>query len=116
MVYDEEDKDWNRKEVLMAVKVLIKRHIKEGKGKEVFALLNKTRAIAMNQKGYITGETLMSHHDPHRVIVISTWQTIENWLAWKDNKDRMANEAKLEQYLEFPTEYEEYVFGTFPYK
>jgi hypothetical protein len=97
MVYDEDDKDWNRKEVIMAVKVLIKRHIKEGKAKEVFALLNKTRAIAMNQKGYITGETLMSHYDPHRVIVISTWQTIENWLAC-------------------PTEYEEYVFGTFPSK
>jgi heme-degrading monooxygenase HmoA len=106
----------SNKEVIMAVKVLIKRHIKEGKSKEVFALLNKTRAIAMNQKGYITGETLMSHYDPHRIIVISTWQTIDNWLAWKDNKERMANEAKLEQYLEFPTEYEEYVFGTFPHK
>lgn len=100
----------------MAVKVLIKRHIKEGKSKEVFALLNKTRADAMNQKGYITGETLMSHYDPHRLLVISTWQTIENWLAWKENNDRKANEARLEQYLEFPTEYEEYVFGTFPQK
>jgi heme-degrading monooxygenase HmoA len=100
----------------MAVKVLIKRHIKKGKAKEVFALLNKTRAIAINQKGYITGETLMSHYDPHRVIVISTWQTIEDWLAWKDNKDRMVNEAALEQYLEFSTEYEEYVVGTVPYK
>ena len=100
----------------MAVKVLIKRHIREGKSKEVFALLNKTRAIAMNQKGYITGETLMSHYDPHRVIVISTWQTIENWLAWKDNKERTANEAKLEQFLESPTTYVEYIFGTYPIK
>ncbi len=100
----------------MAVKVLIKRHIKEGQSKEVFALLNKTRSAAMNQKGYITGETLMSHDDPHRVIVISTWQTIDNWLAWKDNKERKGIEAKLEPYLQFPTEYEEYVFGTFPQK
>ena len=100
----------------MAVKVLIKRHIKEGKSKEVFALLNKTRSAAMNQKGYITGETLISHYDPHRVIVISTWQTIDNWLAWRDNEERKAHEAKLEQYLEFPTEYEEYVFGTFSHK
>ena len=34
----------------MAVKVMIKRHIKEGKAKDVFALLNKTRSDAMNQK------------------------------------------------------------------
>jgi heme-degrading monooxygenase HmoA len=100
----------------MAVKILIKRHLKEGKAQEVFAILNKIRATAINQKGYITGETLTSHRDPNRVIVISTWQTIEDWLAWKDNKDRMANEAELEPYLEVSTEYEEYVVGTFPYK
>jgi heme-degrading monooxygenase HmoA len=100
----------------MAVKVLIKRHLKEGTAKEVFAILNKMRAIAINQKGYITGETLTSHHDPHRVIVIATWQTIEDWLAYKDDKDRTANEAELEQYLESSTEYEEYVVGTVPYK
>ena len=39
----------------MAVKVLIKRRFKEGKAKEVFALLNKFRAEAMLQTGYITG-------------------------------------------------------------
>ncbi len=100
----------------MAVKVMIKRHIKEGKTKDVFALLNKTRSDAMNQRGYITGETLMSYNDPHRLLVVSTWQSIENWLAWKDNDDRKANEAKLEQFLEFPTEYDEYIFGTYPSK
>ena len=42
----------------MSVKVTIKRHIKSGKAKEVFALLNQARSAAMNQKGYITGETL----------------------------------------------------------
>jgi hypothetical protein len=44
----------------MIVKVMIKRKIKEGKAREVFALLNKFRADAMNQKGYISGETLIS--------------------------------------------------------
>ncbi|MDH3724057.1 MAG: antibiotic biosynthesis monooxygenase, partial [Desulfobacteraceae bacterium] len=70
----------------MAVKVMIKRHIKEGKAKDVFALLNRHRSNAMKQKGYITGETLMSYQDPHHLIVISTWQGIENWIAWKENK------------------------------
>ena len=100
----------------MTVKVMIKRHIKEGRAKEVFALLNKHRSNAMNQKGYITGETLMGYLDPHCLLVISTWQSIENWIAWKENNDRKANEAKLEQFLEAPTEFEEFIFGTYPSK
>ena len=96
------------------VKVMIKRHIKEGKVKDVFALLNKQRAKAMNQRGHLTGETLTSYQNPHCLLVISTWQSMENWLAWKENEERRANEAELEQFLESPTEYDEYIFGTYP--
>ena len=45
----------------MVVKVLIKRKIKEGRTRGVFALLNKFRFDAMKQKGYISGETLFNH-------------------------------------------------------
>ena len=100
----------------MAVKVLIKRRFKEGKAKEVFALLNKFRAEAMSQTGYITGESLINIDDPQKILVISTWQSIENWLKWKEDPARKANEAKLQQYLEDPTEHETYVFGTYPTK
>ena len=58
----------------MIVKVMIKRKIKEGKAREVFALLNKSRSDAMNQKGYITGETLINHDNPREILVISMWQ------------------------------------------
>ncbi len=96
------------------VKVMIKRHIKEGKAKDVFALLKKQRVKAMNQRGHLKGETLMSYQNPQCLLVISAWQSMENWLAWKENKERRANEAKLEQFLESPTEYDEYIFGTYP--
>ena len=96
------------------IKVMIKRHIKEGKAKDVFALLNKQRAKAMNQRGHLTGETLTSYQNPHCLLVISTWQSMENWIAWKENEERRANEEKLEQFLESPTEYDEYIFGTYP--
>ena len=100
----------------MAVKVLIKRRFKQGKDKEVFALLNKLRAEAMLQTGYITGESLIKLDDPQKILVISTWQSMENWLKWREDPERKANEAKLQQYLEEPTEHEEYVFGTSPTK
>ena len=97
----------------MVVKVMIKRKIKEGKAREVFALLNKFRSDAMNQKGYISGETLINHDDPLEILVVSMWQGMENWLKWRENPERQANETKLEQWLEGPTTYTTYVFSTY---
>ena len=97
----------------MIVKVMIKRKIKVGKAREVFTLLNKFRSDAMNQKGYISGETLINHDDPLEILVISMWQGMENWLKWKENPERKANESLLENCLEEPTSYKSYVFGTY---
>ena len=96
----------------MIVKVTIKRKIKEGKAREVFALLNKFRSDAMNQRGYISGETLINHDNPREILVIAMWQDIENWHAWRENPERKANETLLERWLEEPTAYESYVFST----
>ncbi len=98
----------------MAVKVIIKRRFREGKAKEVFALLKKFRSEAMDQEGYITGETLIGFDDPQKVLVIATWQSRDNWLKWKEDSGRKANEALLQQYLDGPTEYEVYVLGPYP--
>ena len=97
----------------MVVKVMIKRKIKEGKAREVFALLNKFRSDAMNQRGYISGETLLNHDDPMEILVVSMWQSMENWLKWKENPERRANENLLEKLLEGPTTYTSYVFSTY---
>ena len=97
----------------MIVKVMIKRKIKVGKAREVFTLLNKFRSDAMNQKGYISGETLINHDDPMEILVISMWQGMENWLNWKENSERKANETLLEKWLEEPTRYKSYVFSTY---
>ncbi len=97
----------------MVAKVLIKRSIKEGKTREVFALLNKFRSDAMNQRGYISGETLINHDNPQEILVIAMWQGIENWHKWKENPERIANEAKMALWLEEPTSYDTYIFGTY---
>jgi heme-degrading monooxygenase HmoA len=96
----------------MSVKVLIKRQIREGKAKEVFGLLNKFRSNAMEQKGYISGETLYNHDNPNEILVISTWQSPDNWIAWKENEERKANEILLERWLAKSTEYSTFVLGT----
>ena len=100
----------------MAVKVIIKRRFREDKANEVFALLKKFRAEAMDQEGFITGETLIGFDDPRIVVVIATWLSRDDWLKWKDHPDRKSDEALLEPYLEGPAEYEEYVHGSYPTK
>jgi heme-degrading monooxygenase HmoA len=97
----------------MIVKVMIKRKIKEGKARDVFALLNKFRSDAMNQKGYISGETLINHDNPREILVISMWQDMDNWIRWRENLERKANEKMLERWLEEPTIYDSFVFSTY---
>lgn len=96
----------------MIVKVIIKRRIKKGKTRNVFALLNKFRSDAMNQKGYISGETLINYDKPQEIVVIAMWQDMDNWLKWKENPERKANERLLERWLEKRTTYDCYVFST----
>jgi heme-degrading monooxygenase HmoA len=66
----------------------------------------------MNQKGYVSGHTLVAADDPQILLVISTWQRLEDWLAWKDGSKRKSFEAMMEIYQEGPTEFEEYILQT----
>ena len=96
----------------MIAKILIKRRFKPGNTPQILALLNEIRAMAMEQEGYMSGETLMQSEFPNNMVVISTWQNIELWRNWRDNKERSRFESMLEIYQERPTEYEEYLLGT----
>jgi len=98
----------------MAVKVLITRRFKEGKGMEVLSQLNQLRSEAMNQPGYITGETLVGHDDPQKLLVIATWDRVEHWQKWKDNPTRKEHENKLGDLLLGSAQYEVFVLGAFP--
>ena len=94
----------------MIVKVLIKRHVKMDCEREIFQLLKQMRANATEQEGYISGETLVSTDDPQEFIVISTWQSLDDWVAWRDSKKRREIDSKIEAYQLKPTTYESYVF------
>ena len=98
----------------MAVKVLIRRHFREGKSAEGLVLLNELRTQAMNQPGHITGETLVDHYDDRTITTISTWQTIAEWIRWEESNLRAVCEAKLEKLLEDKTTFEIYDPGRSP--
>ena len=95
----------------MAIKVFIKRHIKEGCVQKAVTMLGEFRDMAKKEQGYISGETLINHYDSRSITVVSTWRTIEDWVRWQSSDNRAGNEAKIEGLLEVPTKYEIYDIG-----
>ncbi len=95
----------------MAVKILIKRKVPRDKGKEMIPLFRKLRALATNQPGYISGETLKSLDRPDVFLVISTWQSAEDWEKWLISKERQEIQDQVDALLGGKTEYEVFHYG-----
>ena len=92
----------------MAVKIFIKRHFKEGHQEKGIQRLHTSRERALRQPGYISGETLVNHYDGACVTVVSTWQSVDDWVSWQNSSDRHNNEEEIESLLDKPTTYEIY--------
>ena len=87
----------------MAVRIIIERKIKMGKEVDFARLLLELRSRAVKQKGYITGETLRDYDDPATHIVISTWESVEDWKGWSNKEGRMEVQSKIEELLTEPS-------------
>lgn len=98
----------------MSVKVLITRRFKQGTLVDIMLGLTNLRTGAMNQPGYITGETLINREDPHKMVVISTWKSEDVWEKWRSSAERLALDVELEPYLTGPPTYEVYAPGSAP--
>ena len=87
----------------MAVKVIIDRKVKKGKEERFFDLLKELRSKAVSSKGYISGETLRALSDPHNYVVVSTWQSADDWKNWEKNSERKKIQARIERLMVRPT-------------
>ena len=95
----------------MAVKILIKRSVPAEKARELMPFFQRLRALAMNQPGYISGETLKRIDRPGQYLVISTWNSIDNWRQWETSKERIELQSQIDKLLGQKTEYEIYQYG-----
>ena len=95
----------------MAIRVLIERDIQPGQEIHVYRLLVNLRTAAMQAPGYISGETLRAVDDPWKVLVISTWNSLEDWQSWQKNPVRTAIEAEIAQHLKHPQRVTAYIFA-----
>jgi heme-degrading monooxygenase HmoA len=91
----------------MAVKVFIKRKVvAEELAPKLDALLRKMRVLTLNRKGYISGETFNQIDQPGVSLVISSWQTLDDWREWTLSKERCELQEQIDKLLGQPTTYE----------
>ncbi len=95
----------------MAVRIIIDRKVKKGKEAEFANLLRDLRSKAVPSKGYISGETLRSVEDRYNYIVITTWQSVDEWKEWEKNPERKKIQAKIEKLMARPTKTKIYVYA-----
>ena len=95
----------------MSVKIIITRSVPEDKAREMIPLFRKMRALAVKQPGYISGETLKSSDRPNTFIVISSWQTADDWEKWLLSKDRQEIQSQVDTLLGGKTQYEMFHYG-----
>ena len=49
--------------------------------------------------------------EPDDYLVISTWQSVDNWKAWAANSQRVGIQGKIDALLGTETEYAVYLYG-----
>ena len=86
----------------MAIKVVHQRKIRAENKEELGTLLAKLRTAAVSQTGYLCGETLVALDDQDSHLVISNWQTLQDWRAWENNPERRVLIAQIDILLVEP--------------
>jgi heme-degrading monooxygenase HmoA len=95
----------------MTIRVLIKRKVVPGNELTLADLLTRLRTLALQAKGYISGETLHALEDVNESLVISTWESLEDWRAWEANAGRRDLQAKIDRLLVYPSEHRVMLYG-----
>ena len=65
----------------------------------------------MHSKGYIAGETLRSQDDPFEYLVISTWNSLDDWKIWVESKERQEIHSEIDTLLRTPAIQRVFVYG-----
>jgi heme-degrading monooxygenase HmoA len=95
----------------MAVKVLIKRYVPDSKTEVLMPFFRRLRNMATTQPGYISGETLKRLDKAGEYLVISTWQSIDNWREYVVSRERKEIQFEIDARLSEDTTYEIYQYG-----
>lgn len=92
----------------MHIKVLMYRNVALNHKEKLQPYLIQLRSMAEKMPGYIKGETLTNTDDPTKTLVISSWQTLEDWENWLNSHTRRTIQLDIDKILTEPTYYQVY--------
>ena len=93
----------------MAISVMIQRTFSgKEKSDKLAPLIVKLRSLATIQPGYITGRTFRCLDCPGEYLVISTWNSLDDWNRWLQSEQRMALQKQVDDLLGEITQYRIY--------
>ena len=95
----------------MTVRILIRRTVPEDKARNLIPMFKEIRQLALQQEGYISGETLRNYNNPEEFLIISSWQSVSDWENWLKSKDRQKIQNKIDQLLGGKTRYDVFHYG-----
>ena len=93
------------------IRIHVRRNIPEDKKEDVMLWIIKLRSMSMGKPGYISGETLKNLDDPSDYLVISTWQSLDDWRQWVVSRERIEVQNEIDARLDEDTVYEIYQYG-----
>ena len=83
----------------MTVRVIIEREVVPGHESRLKALMTQARTKAIKSKGYISGETIRAIDNPNKYVILSNWNSAEDWRAWETSPERLKLQQELEPLL-----------------
>ena len=93
----------------MAVQVIIRWTFNDDeKARKLAPCIVQLRSLASIQPGYISGETLRCLDCAGEYLVISTWNTVEDWNKWLNSEERKKIQSQVDALLGEITEYRIY--------
>lgn len=90
----------------MSVHVVIKRRFQLSKPEKLVPLLQELSTRAGEQPGYVSTETLQSLESPEDYLVVSVWESAEDWEKWFLSAERKAIQDKVDSLIGERTFYE----------
>lgn len=90
----------------MPVHVVIKRKFKMNQPDKLIPLLNELSSRAKEQPGYLSTVTLQSIEEPEDYLVISKWESEEDWTRWFRSAERRDIQGKVDSLIGERTFYE----------
>jgi heme oxygenase (mycobilin-producing) len=82
------------------IRVVLEHRTKdEENARQLIEGIKAVRAEARKQHGFIMGDTLVDVIDPCHVVVLSSWQTLEDWKAWDESRIRKSMLPLIEDHL-----------------